>query len=385
MFSAIVLLGLQISHVRAADPPAAYRVGVAQTDITPDYPIRLAGFGFRRAESEGVTLPIHAKALAIDDGDPAVLITADLCGVPSAFTDALAKRLTAAGIKRDRFMLTVTHTHTAPMVKGYLPTLFGVPIPAEHQQHIDRFTGELLDKLERVARAALADRKPAKLSWGVGKVGFAINRRDKGGPVDHDLPVLVVRDFDGQPRAIYASYACHCVTLSNNRISGDWAGFAQEAIQADFPGAIALISIGCGADQNPESGVTGDKVDVATAQGRALAQEVNRLVNGWLAPITGKLTANASTFDLPLIDPLPRTAWEEKVKQNGPESRSYAIGYHAQVQLGRLDRSESLPTNVPYRAQTWTFGDDLAMAFLPGEVVVDYSLRLKRELDARRL
>jgi len=35
--------------------------------------------------------------------------------------------------------------------------------------------------------------------------------------------------------------------------------------------------------------------------------------------------------------------------------------------------------------QTWTFGDDLAMVFLAGEVVVDYSLRLKREFDASRL
>src|SRR5262245_20841833 len=369
----------------AADLPTPYRVGVAQIDITPTYPIRLAGFGFRRDESDGVTLPIRAKALAIDDGEPAVLITADLCGVPATFAEELAKRLQASGVKRDRCMLTVTHTHTAPMVKGYLPTLFGVPIPTEHQQHIDRFSGELLDKLERVAKAALADRKPAKLSWGVGSVGFAINRRAKGGPVDHDLPVLVVRDLDGKPRAVYASYACHCVTLSNNKLGGDWAGFAQDAIQADFPGAVALISIGCGADQNPESGVTGDNVDGATAQGRSLAQEVKRRVNGWLAPITGKLTANATTFELPLIDPPLRQAWEEKVKQNPPESRSYAIGFHAQVQLGRLDRGESLPAKVPYRVQTWTFGDSLAMAFLPGEVVVDYSLRLKRELDARRL
>ena len=60
-------------------------------------------------------------------------------------------------------------------------------------------------------------------------------------------------------RPIYFSYACHCVTLSNNKISGDWAGFAQDAVQKHFPGAIALASVGCGADSNPKSGVTGDK------------------------------------------------------------------------------------------------------------------------------
>src|SRR5262249_59696294 len=130
---------------------------------------------------------IHAKALAIDDGEPAVLVTADLCGITPAITDELARRLQAAGVRRERLAVTVTHTHTAPIVTGYLATLFGQPIPPEHQQHIDRYTRELLDKLERVAKAALADRRPARLSWGVGRVGFAINRRDKGGPTDHDL------------------------------------------------------------------------------------------------------------------------------------------------------------------------------------------------------
>jgi hypothetical protein len=43
-----------------------------------------------------------------------------------------------------------------------------------------------------------------------------------------------------------------------------------------------------------------------------------------------------------------------------------------------------LATQLPYLVQTWNFGDELAMVFLPGEVVVDYSLRLKREYDARR-
>ena len=46
---------------------------------------------------------------------------------------------------------------------------------------------------------------------------------------------------------------------------------------------------------------------------------------------------------------------------------------------------ESLMTRLPYLVQAWSFGDDLAMIFLPGEVVVDYSLRLKKEFDGARL
>jgi len=89
-------------------------------------------------------------------------------------TQEVARRLEKkAKMKRERLAVTATHTHTAPMLDGVAPTLFGLPIPQEHQAHVDRYTAELSDNLEKVALAALADRKPARLSYGVGKVNFA--------------------------------------------------------------------------------------------------------------------------------------------------------------------------------------------------------------------
>ncbi|HLJ93459.1 MAG TPA: neutral/alkaline non-lysosomal ceramidase N-terminal domain-containing protein, partial [Gemmataceae bacterium] len=244
-FTSIVLL-LASSAVCAEPSITSYSAGVAKLDITPAYPVRLSGFGFRRTESEGVTQRIWAKALAIDDGEPAVLLTVDNLGIPAYLAEEVAGRLARkAGIQRDRIAITATHTHTAPMLKDVAPTLFGQPIPKEQQERINRYTAELTDHLEAVALAALADRKPARLSWGIGRVDFALNRRTKGGPVDHDLPVLIVRDPHGKMQAVYINYACHCVTLSNNKISGDWAGYAQQLIQDEYPGAIALVSIGC--------------------------------------------------------------------------------------------------------------------------------------------
>src|SRR5437899_6583686 len=101
------------SPVSAAD---TYSVGVAKADITPSYPIRLSGFGFRRTESEGVTQRIWAKALAIDEsvGEPGgasvgrivnpsyLLIAVDNCGVPAYLVDELANRLEKkTGLPRD--------------------------------------------------------------------------------------------------------------------------------------------------------------------------------------------------------------------------------------------------------------------------------------------
>jgi hypothetical protein len=43
-----------------------------------------------------------------------------------------------------------------------------------------------------------------------------------------------------------------------------------------------------------------------------------------------------------------------------------------------------VPTALPYALQVWSFGESLLTINLPGEVVVDYSLRFKKENDPTR-
>lgn len=358
------------------------QVGVAKEDITPAYPIRLNGFGFRRTESEGITQKIWAKALAFEDPStgPAILIAIDGLGVPDYIHSELSRRLSRSlGLKPERLCLTATHTHTAPLLKNFTPTIFSLPIPAEHLEHVERYTRELIDAMERTALGAWKNRREATLAHAVGTVSFAVNRRTRGGPVDHDLPVLAIKDTTGALLAIYTSYACHCVTLSNNKISGDWAGYAQKAVEEAFPGIIAVTSVGCGADSNPRSGVVGDRADIAEAQGKEIAQEIVRLLTTPMRPVVGPLAA-ATTQVI-----LPYSALPTRAQLEANSKRTDAVGYHARFNLEKLDRGESLPQSLPYPVQTWTFGDSLAMVNLPGEVVVDYSLRLKREYDRARL
>jgi hypothetical protein len=357
------------------------QIGVAKTDITPKYPIRLSGYAVRKTESQGVAQKLWAKAIAIgsDKEGPAVLITVENTGVPAAIRDEVARRLQQKKkITPDRIVLCSTHTHTAPWLVGYLPNLFGGPIPPAEQAHVERYTRELTDAIERVALAALINRRAAQLSWGQTKAGFAANRRTKDGPVDHDLPVLTVTDSKGKLRAILANYACHCTTLGGdtNVVCGDWAGYAQEYLEHDHPGAVALISIGCGADANPRPR---PGLDFARQHGEEIANSVNQLLTTQLAALHGELTCRTKRIELPFATPPTRAEFEARA--NGTNY----MRYHAQLHLARVDRGEPLPTQLPYLVQTWTFGDDLAMVFLAGEVVVDYSIRLKQEFDGTRL
>ena len=359
-----------------------YNVGVARADITPDYPIRQNGFLSRKQESVGVRQRIWAKAIAVDHmgQPPAVLMTVDNLGVPDAITQEVAQRLSQlTGIAIENVSIAASHSHTAPMINGCAPNIFGMPIPEADQKHIDRYTREFTDKLIAVASEALKNRAPSTLHFGIGSAGFAKNRRSATGPVDHDVPVLVVRDLEGGIRAIHANYACHCVTLSENLIGGDWAGYAQEHIERLYPGAVALISIGCGADQNPSTGVTGDRFDLASQQGMEIASEVERVLNAPMRAVSGPLKIQLTRIKLDLATPPTREQLEATGKLDTP------VGYHARVQLQKLERGEPLRTQIDYCVQTWSFGSSLAIVFLAGEVVVDYAARLKSELDSQRL
>jgi putative membrane-bound dehydrogenase-like protein len=369
--------------VSAAEGDGAYEVGVARVDVTPAYPIRLHGFGGRREESEGITQRIWAKALAIgaDNQKPVVIVTLDSLGIRESLIDDVVARLQGkAAIAREQIVVAFSHSHTTPKLNDVADTIFSTPIPPEHQEHIDRYTREVTDAVEHVVLAALADRRPSTLWWAVGKVGFAKNRRTEGGPVDHDLPMLVVKDAaDDSIRAVYTTYACHCVTLSDNKISGDWAGFAQEAIERNHRGATALVSIGCGSDSNPDSGVTGSNTAAAADQGAQIADDIERLLGGPLEQVTGALTATLSHIDLPLAT-LPT---EEQLK--AAAANDDPAGYNAKWQLEKLERGEPLQSKLDYPIQIASFGDSLAMVFLAGEVCVDYSLRLKEELNPEKV
>lgn len=360
-------------------------VGVAAVDITPEHPVRLNGYGFRRTEHEGVDQRIFVKALAIgsDAGKPVVILTADQCIVPATVTQKIAEQLREeAGIPRERLVLCISHSHTTPMLTGASPTLFSTAVPPEHQANIDRYTQTFIAGCVEAATRALADRKPATLAFGIGKVTFAANRRTAGGPVDHDLPVLVVRGEDGAIRAVWAGYACHTTTVRHNRITGDWAGYAQQHIEQDQPGATALISIGAGADANPPRDKP-DQLELPDAHGKQIADEVKRMLNASteaFRAVSGPIVAKYEIVELP-FDAIPtREEWQQRIAAGGRDA------YHAAVQLRKLDSGEKLRTHLQYPVQTFTFGeDDLAIVFLGGELVVDYALRLKRELDAERL
>ena len=368
------------------------QVGVATVDITPSEPIRLSGYITREQESEGVLQRLEAKALAFgsDDQGPSLFITVDLIGVPGHITVELRNRLSErANINASQVIISSSHTHTGPEI-GHTLNIYGERLPADQLGRIIKYSKNLIQKLEEVAMMALEKRRPSLVSWGQGTATFAVNRRviedgrwvafgvNPDGPVDHSLPLLQITDLEGNITALLVNYACHGTTLGPeiNKFHNDWMGETKRIIEQRHPGSTVLVSIGAGADANPEPRLD---LEHTIQHGKEIADEVDRILTTSLQPITTPPVGAYKEIELPFAD-VPTI--DELVEQANAD---WGEGYYAKAALERIARGESLPESLIYPIQTWTFGDDLSMVFLAGEVVADYSLRLKEEIRNQHL
>ncbi len=380
-----LLLMLLAGVLGAAD----FRAGVARLDITPDGPIWMSGYASRTKPSTGVLQRLWAKALAIEDAkkNRVVIVTTDVIGLPRAMTDVVAARVQKQhGLDRASVLFNSSHTHTGPVVRPNLISMYNLN---EEQDRVLRvYAQQLTDKLVAVIGAALGDLKPAKLSYGTGQAGFAINRRQftpKGvqigtnpqGPTDHEVPVLKVQAADGALRAVLFAYACHNTTLTGEfyQLSGDYAGFAQEAVEKAHPGATAMFMILCGADQNPNPR---SKLELAQQHGGTLAAEVNRVLGGKLTPVRPPIRAAFRIVDLNFA-PHSREQFEKDLK----DTNRYKV-VRAKAMLAAYDERRPV-RSTPYPIQAIHFDKGLTVVALGGEVVIDYQLRVKREFGANQM
>jgi hypothetical protein len=177
-------------------------------------------------------------------------------------------------------------------------------------------------------------------------------------------------------KAVVFGYACHNTTMQFFEWCGDYAGFAQIEVEKKHPGALALFWIGCGADANP---LPRGKIELCEQYGKELAGAVEDALKSNPTPLTEKLIARYDEIELP-FDAIPaKDRWSQDAL-----SKAHAVRIRAERMLKKLE-SGSIPDRYPrYPVQVWRFGDQLTWVSLGGEVVIDYNLRLKRELGGKR-
>jgi len=357
-----------------------WRARVATIDITPRRSLWMAGFAARTSPAQGVALPLHAKALCLDDGAAhrVVLVTLDLLGLTTGVGGRVAEEARRRyGLARAQLLLNSSHTHCGPVIDEMLAVAYDMT--DAQWRDVRAYTGELEDQVVRLIGSVLKSGEPVELRQAEGRATFAANRRVQFtplGPVDPRVPVLRVDGRRG-PLAIVFGYACHNTTLRADfvRFHGDYAGVAQAELERRHPGATALFVAGCGGDQNPDPRGTLDHVD---RYGAALADAVDEAGPGDV--MRGPLRAAYRAVDLPFAPPPDRAGWTARLEDADPYVRR-----HARLMLDRLDRDGRLQEVQPDPIQVWRLGAGLTLVAMGGEVVVDYALRLARDHTGPRL
>ena len=211
--------------------------GVASRDVTPPAGATMSGFAARETPATGVHDPLLVHALVVGD---TALVTVDVVGLHE---DDCAEIRERCGLPPDHVVVHATHTHGGPVsMRGRL--------------------GDRLDEgwLAAVVRAcaesvaeASARREPAHIAAGYGeRPAVARNRRRPGGPVDDEIPVVLLRRSDGSLLASVVSYACHPVVLSadNTLFTADYPGVVRQVMAERLGGVPVLFVTGCAGDAN---------------------------------------------------------------------------------------------------------------------------------------
>ena len=343
--------------------PANWKAGSATMKVTPQKMLWMAGYAARKKPAEGKVQELFAKALALEDeqGGKLVFVTLDLIGVPQLLRREVAARAEKQfQLPPANLVMNASHTHSGPSLRTTPLTEADKDNPRARDSW--EYTQKLQDDLVALIGKALADMQPARLTWNKARCGFAMNRRrdytlppdhpnankapNPNGPVDHEVPALRVEAPDGTLKATLFGYACHNTSLGFYNWCGDYAGFAQEYLQEHRPGFTALFLMGCGGDQNPYPrrsdvvpGIT--DLELSMQHGRSLSNAVEMALTVNPRPVAGPI----------------RAAYEEI----------------------KLSYASNKREDHDYPVQVIKIGNDLTFITLGSEVVVDYSLRFKRE------
>jgi len=239
MAVACAALLLVSGPAHAAGESGQLQAGAARVDITPAAAELSSG-------SQGILDPLYARAIVVDNGHRrAAMLTVDAGGLPTALWEALRTRAASElGIAPENFLLTATHTHSAPF----------------------RRAAGFEDNLFAAVSQAAARLQPARMAFGTGQSWINVNRNiidpenrrwwegpNYEGPSDKAVAVLRFETLEGAPIAVYYNYAVHPVVTGNlDMVSGDIPGAASAYLEASLGSdAVAVWSSGASGDQNP--------------------------------------------------------------------------------------------------------------------------------------
>ena len=350
------------------------RAGTAKININPPVGCWLSGWEIRNKPSEGVADNLYAKALVLSDGTTEVaIVSADLIGVTAEIVSAVresARRET--GIPTENILIAATHTHFGPVIKQYK---FDSRVDPAYLEVLTKklasVIGSAHDNLAEVRVGAAMGRAPELLynrrtinKEGRAVMTFALPPQEPEltfGPKDPEVGVIRVEDTQGALLASMINFACHPVSGGGHgegweswfyHISADYPAYAVQVVE-QIEGGNCLFTLGTAGDLVPIKRGISPRFEI----GRALGGEALRRLQ--LMPLVEKasLAAVQKMVSLPL---------------------------KAEVADNANEKLEPGKTELATEIQGIRIGD-IVLVSLPGEVLVEVGLEIKKAAGVEKL
>lgn len=381
---------------KQSETAGVLRAGSAKVNITPPVGVKL--IGSKGYPSDSILDDLYAKALVLSDGSTTLaIVSVDLLYSPleditQPVRDIIKEKIS---IPAENILVCATHTHSGPEVFRRSKLL------PEKQTNVDDinqfYLGSLIRKIagsvsiayqnmqdvkigaaKSVLPEIIFNRRPKKpdgsvemaytlppevtatkeiVTDGEGNVKMTFTVPDKElafGPVDPEVCVLRVEDMDGGIVASLVNFGCHPVSIYphlSTAISADYPAYTTKVIE-EMEGGICLYALGLAGNVVPiQRGVEARK-----QIGKAVGGEALR-----------KLQFVATSGDVTL------KALKKEVKFPAKKPSS-------SEEASDADTTDYITTEI----QVLRLGDIYILG-LPGEVLVEVGLEIKRRAGLEKL
>lgn len=264
MIWALAILGVLL----AASAPAkaqGLRVGAARIDITPAADPASPPSGKYAHEK------LYLRAIVLDNGTArAALIGADQSMLFEDTWAAASKQVAAElDCPVENVVISMTHTHSAwgpgdqPFRRfGQAGGPGGPPPAPDPNAPPPPIVGKILDAVKQASTKL----QPARVGFGTGLSYLNVSRDNVdtdthlwtqapnlNGPSDKTVAVIKFESLEGEPIAVYMTYAMHPVNgFLSEIISADFCGAASRHVEQAYGDRIvAVFAQGASGDQNP--------------------------------------------------------------------------------------------------------------------------------------
>jgi neutral ceramidase len=413
-----LLLGGLLPLAAQTKPAASakvFRAGAAMSNVTPPLGAGIVGNFGTPPPAEHIHDQLHARCLALDDGESKlVIVTVDNVGISREVFDE-AKRLVneKTGLPKERMLMASTHTHSATSASGEGAKRRG------YGQPLDEYQTFVARRIADGVRTALNNLAPARIGWGVGQVPqHLFNRRWKmkpgtrlvnpfggqdqvlmnpgvgnpnllepAGPTDPQVSFLAVQNLQGRPIALLANYSLHYVGgVPDHDISADYfAVFAdriQELLKADRqdPPFVAMMSNGTSGDVNNINVRGPAEKHPPYAKMRVVAndvaQEVLRVYKTVQFRDWVRLQGAQAELTLQVRQPSPEMLAYARNVLAKPESEAPVHRHEKDYAQRTLQLQAEWPEKISVMLQAFRIGD-LGIATIPFETFTQTGLDIK--------